>query len=84
MTPPLLTLGPIGLGGVTFGREIDASASFTLMDHAWRRGVRFFDTAAAYAGGESERIIGRWLAARRATQELPTVATKLLPPFTAE
>lgn len=83
--PPLLpTLGPIGLGCVTFGREIDEPASFSLMDHAWQRGVRFFDTAAAYGDGASERIVGRWLRARRPASDAPLIATKLLPPYTAE
>ncbi|MSU66681.1 MAG: hypothetical protein EXS38_11395, partial [Opitutus sp.] len=51
----------LGLGCVTFGREIDAETSFTLMDHAYSHGITLFDTAAAYAGGASEIIIGRWL-----------------------
>jgi aryl-alcohol dehydrogenase-like predicted oxidoreductase len=69
----------IGLGCVTFGREIDEAASFALLDHALERGVRHFDTAAAYGGGASETIIGKWLASRR--PEGITVATKILPPY---
>ena len=48
----------IGLGCVTFGREIDEPTSFKLLDHAFDRGITFFDTAAAYADGASETIIG--------------------------
>jgi aryl-alcohol dehydrogenase-like predicted oxidoreductase len=69
----------IGLGCVTFGREIDETASFALLDHAWGRGVRHFDTAAAYGGGASETILGKWLASRQ--PEGITVATKILPPY---
>lgn len=69
----------IGLGCVTFGREIDESASFALLDHAWECGVRHFDTAAAYGGGASETILGKWLASRK--PEGITVATKILPPY---
>lgn len=69
----------IGLGCVTFGREIDETASFALLDHAWGRGVRHFDTAAAYGGGASETILGKWLASRK--PEGITVATKILPPY---
>ncbi|MDZ4402634.1 aldo/keto reductase [Prosthecobacter sp.] len=69
----------IGLGCVTFGREIDEAASFALLDHAWERGVRHFDTAAAYGGGASETILGKWLASRK--PEGITVATKILPPY---
>lgn len=69
----------IGLGCVTFGREIDEAASFALLDHALERGVRHFDTAAAYGGGASEIILGKWLASRK--PEGITVATKILPPY---
>ena len=40
-------------------------AAFELMDAAWARGVRRFDTASSYGGGNSERMIGAWLRARR-------------------
>lgn len=69
----------IGLGCVTFGREIDEAASFALLDHAYERGVRHFDTAAAYGGGASETILGRWLASRK--PEGVIIATKVLPPY---
>ncbi|MCB1276586.1 aldo/keto reductase [Prosthecobacter sp.] len=69
----------IGLGCVTFGREIGESASFALLDHALAQGVRHFDTAAAYGQGASETIVGRWLASRK--PEGVTVATKVLPPY---
>jgi len=72
-------LPQIGLGCVTFGREIDEAASFALLDHAWERGVRHFDTAAAYGGGASEMILGKWLASRK--PEGITFATKILPPY---
>ena len=71
----------IGLGCVTFGREIDEAASHALMDHAFERGVSMFDTAAAYGEGASEQIIGRWLASRRPAAGKVTVATKILPPY---
>ena len=72
-------LPKISLGCVTFGREIDEAASFAIMDHAYARGVRMFDTAAAYGGGESERIVGRWLASRKPTDV--RIATKMLPTY---
>jgi aryl-alcohol dehydrogenase-like predicted oxidoreductase len=69
----------IGLGCVTFGREIDEAASFALLDHALERGVTHFDTASAYGGGASETILGKWLASRKPANI--TVATKILPPY---
>lgn len=66
----------IGLGCVTFGREIDADAAFRIMDYAVEKGIRFFDTAESYGDGASEQIVGRWLRAR-AMQGRITIATKV-------
>ncbi|MBL9209871.1 MAG: aldo/keto reductase [Opitutaceae bacterium] len=74
--------GPIGLGCVTFGREIGETEAFALMDHAVSCGVRLLDTAAAYGDGASERIVGRWCAARSSSGSRVIVATKVLPPYT--
>lgn len=82
MSVVLHSLPKISLGCVTFGREIDEAASLAMMDHAYARGVRMLDTAAAYGGGGSERIVGRWLAARRPKDVV--VATKMLPPYEPE
>ncbi len=51
-----------------------------MMDHALQSGISFFDTAAAYGGGASEKIVGQWLAARGARTHV-TLATKILPPY---
>lgn len=74
----------VGLGCVTFGREIDVEASFRMMDHALENGVTMFDTAAAYSDGESERIIGKWLADKGSAADPVLVCTKVLPPYTTE
>lgn len=79
MMPMPLPFSRIGLGCVTFGREIDEDASFALLDHAFARGVTHFDTAAAYGGGSSETILGKWLASRK--PQGITIATKILPPY---
>src|SRR5687767_14342302 len=83
MTTPAqpLRFSRIGLGCVTFGREIDHAASFVMMDHAVARGITHFDTAAAYGAGESERAVGAWLEARKHAPGTITVATKILPPY---
>ena len=73
----------IGLGCVTFGREIDEATSVAMMDFATAQDIRLFDTAPAYASGRSEEIVGQWLASRRTDLPRPTVATKVLPPYTA-
>jgi aryl-alcohol dehydrogenase-like predicted oxidoreductase len=48
-----------------FGGPADEAASHRILGAALDRGVNFFDTANMYTGGESERIVGRFLADRR-------------------
>ena len=73
--PPLshhrAQLGPGGpsvtrlaLGTMTFGVETTESEAFAQLDHYVEQGGTFVDTADVYGAGESERIIGRWLADR--------------------
>ncbi|MCX6030857.1 MAG: aldo/keto reductase [Chloroflexi bacterium] len=78
-----LRVSSIGLGCVTFGREIDAATSFAVMDRALERGITLFDTAEAYAGGRSEEIIGRWIA-DRSVRERIVLATKVRPPLSRD
>lgn len=77
-----LVVSSIGLGCVTFGREIDEATAHAVMDRAREAGVTLFDTAEAYGGspGRSEEIIGRWLTGRRARREI-VLATKVRPPL---
>jgi 1-deoxyxylulose-5-phosphate synthase len=75
-------LSKIGLGTATFGREINESAAFAMMDHARARGVNHFDTAAAYSKGESEKIVGAWLKSRRPEPGTIQVVTKMWFPYT--
>ena len=75
-----LVVSSIGLGCVTFGREIDAANAFAVMDRALESGITLFDTAEAYAGGRSEEILGQWLAERRARDRI-VLTTKVRPPL---
>jgi len=74
-------ISKIGLGCVTFGREIDEETSFMMMDYAYNKGINFFDTAAAYGNGASETILGKWLSVHSNEKASTIVATKILPPF---
>lgn len=74
----------LGLGCVTFGREIDKNVSFELMDYAFQHGITFFDTAAVYGSGTSEMIVGEWLNRCNQHSEKIAVATKILPPYNRE
>ncbi len=81
ITPANLRVSRIGLGCVTFGREIDETVAHQMLDGAFERGINFFDTASAYSQGASESIIGRWLASRHPAAGSVTIATKILPPY---
>ena len=78
-----LNVSAIGLGAVTFGREIDEATAFTVMDHALARGINLIDTAEAYAKGRSEEVVGAWLQ-QSGQRDKVVLATKLIPPLTAE
>jgi aryl-alcohol dehydrogenase-like predicted oxidoreductase len=64
-------LGPLVLGGNVFGWTADRDQSHAVLDAFVDGGGRSIDTADAYSqwapghsGGESETVIGEWLAAR--------------------
>ncbi|MFF3027499.1 aldo/keto reductase [Microbacterium sp. NPDC057944] len=77
-----LDVFPLSLGGNVFGWTADRDASFAVLDAFAEGGGDFIDTADAYSawvpgnsGGESETIIGEWLASRK--PEGVVVATKV-------
>jgi aryl-alcohol dehydrogenase-like predicted oxidoreductase len=78
-----LRVSSIGLGCVTFGREIDAATSFDVLDRAVERGINLLDTAAVYGSGASEKVIGRWLGQRKARENV-VLATKVSGTLTHE
>jgi aryl-alcohol dehydrogenase-like predicted oxidoreductase len=76
-TPPLI------LGGNVFGWTADREASFDILDRFLAAGGTMIDTADTYSawapgnqGGESETIIGEWLA-RRGRRDDVQIATKV-------
>ena len=52
----------LALGTMTFGAETDEAAAHAQLDRFAGAGGTLVDTADVYTGGESEQIIGRWLA----------------------
>jgi aryl-alcohol dehydrogenase-like predicted oxidoreductase len=72
-----LQVSPLCLGTMNFGPRTDEKDSFTVMDRALEEGVNFFDTANVYGGGETEAIIGRWLAQGGQRRDRIVLATKV-------
>jgi len=73
------------LGTMTFGDESDEKVAHAQLDMFAEAGGTFVDTADVYSAGESERIIGRWLASRPAGVTEPVVlATKGRFPMAAD
>lgn len=78
-----LAVAPLSLGANVFGWTADRDASFAVLDAFVAGGGDFVDTADGYSawvpgnsGGDSEMIIGEWLAARGNREQL-TIATKV-------
>lgn len=70
------TCGPdvsvVGLGCNNFGARLDEGRSRDVIEAALDVGINFFDTADVYAGGESERILGKVLGSRRPSVVIAT------------
>ena len=78
-------LGPSGLqvsvlsfgSWVSFGSQLDVARAKDCIAAAHDAGVNFFDNAEAYAGGESERIMGKAIAELGWGRETYVVSTKV-------
>lgn len=78
-----LSIFPLALGANVFGWTADQTASFEVLDAFAASGGNFIDTADGYShwvpgnsGGESETIIGSWVAARGNRDDV-VIATKV-------
>ncbi|MGI5251464.1 aldo/keto reductase [Actinacidiphila glaucinigra] len=78
-----LDVSPLCLGGNVFGWTADEATSFEVLDSYAEAGGNFVDTADVYSawapghsGGESETVIGSWLA-KRGRRDDVLVATKV-------
>ena len=83
-TMPYRRLGPTGLkvsvlsfgSWVSFGTQLDTGMARECLAAAREAGVNFFDNAEAYAGGESERIMGAAIAELGWARETYVVSSK--------
>ena len=78
-----LSIAPLVFGGNVFGWTVDEATSFRLLDAFVDAGFNCIDTADSYSrwvpgheGGESETIIGRWIA-KRGRHDDVIIATKV-------
>lgn len=75
----------IVLGTMNFGDRTSEEDAFAILDRAIEVGINFIDTANAYGGaggrGETERILGRWFAARPGVRDRVVLATKVRSPM---
>ncbi|HOX84438.1 MAG TPA: aldo/keto reductase [bacterium] len=78
---PLVGLGTWKIGFPETGDQarVDEKSALAILDRAVQLGVTFWDTANRYnnASGNSERVIGRWLAANPDQRRNIILATKL-------
>jgi len=79
-----LEIAPLVFGGNVFGWTADEATSFNMLDRFTDAGLDAIDTADAYSrwvpghvGGESETIIGKWLAADASRRGRITLITKV-------
>jgi aryl-alcohol dehydrogenase-like predicted oxidoreductase len=78
-----LSVAPLAFGGNVFGWTVGETDAYSLLDAMVDAGLNFIDTADVYSrwapgnrGGESEVIIGRWLA-RSGKRDKVILATKV-------
>ena len=62
---------------VTFGNQLDTGLARECIGAAWDAGCNFFDNAEAYAGGESERIMGQAIAELGWSRQSYVISTKI-------
>ena len=79
-----IEIAPLVLGGNVFGWTADEATTFRLLDAFVDAGLNAIDTADAYStwgpgnrGGESETIIGDWLAANPGKRDKVVIITKV-------
>ncbi len=76
------------LGTMNFGWHTSQEDSFEIMDRALELGINFFDTANVYGfggqKGDTEQIIGKWLAQGGGRRDSIVLATKVYGPMVKE
>ena len=69
-------ISKVGLGCVTFGREITEDESIRLLDVAVENGINLFNTSYYYSDGISEKIIGKFFKIKKNRKDI-TIVSKI-------
>jgi aryl-alcohol dehydrogenase-like predicted oxidoreductase len=79
-----IEVAPLAFGANVFGWTVDEPTAFRLLDKFTEHGFNLVDTADVYSkwapgnsGGESETVIGRWIALGGGRREKIVLATKV-------
>ncbi|KAF4627186.1 hypothetical protein G7Y89_g10968 [Cudoniella acicularis] len=82
-----LRIAPIGVGCMSYGNpkgrfnwSLSEEDSLPILDHCYKKGLNFFDTANAYSNGASEEILGKAIKKFNWRRENIVIATKLWAP----
>jgi aryl-alcohol dehydrogenase-like predicted oxidoreductase len=83
-------VSPLCLGTMNFGDkhkarfgECSKETTFEILDHFFKQGGNFIDTANSYQGGDTETWLGDWMSARKNRDEI-VLATKFTGPHRIE
>ena len=79
-----LRIAPIGVGCMSYGAHrtpnewsLPEDEALPVLDHCYRSGLNFFDTANVYSAGSSEEILGKAIKKYNWLRESIVVATKV-------
>ncbi|KAL5044291.1 hypothetical protein BDW71DRAFT_101830 [Aspergillus fruticulosus] len=86
-----LRVSRIAVGCMSYGTPkgiyafaIPEEEALPILDHAYKSGLNFFDTANVYSAGESERILGRAIKKYNWRREKIVIATKVWAPVSRD
>ncbi len=72
-----IKVSELSIGSWVIWKQVDKRAAREILQAAWEAGVNFFDNAEAYAGGESEIIMGQALRDLDLPREQYLISTKI-------
>lgn len=78
---PLTRIGvqtsALGMGCASLGSRVSAAKGQAALTRAWEAGVRWYDVAPAYGGGEAEALLGAFLKRQPGAGDTAHICTKV-------